>query len=305
MVCRKCRNYSGWPGDSTGLNSAPSPNQELREACRRCCGIRIRSRTQFQHLPLDKYFRHAEVATFRGDWKNSNAVFVGFKAGNNRASHGHLDLGSFVLDAQGERWALDLGSDNYNLPGYFGKQRSTYYRLRAEGHNTLVFNNGDPGPDQNLDAKTQIVRFESKPRRAFAIADLTPAYSKSAQSVRRGIALLNRSDVLIQDEIDAKPPGEFWWFMHTPAKIKLDGSSAILTLGKKQMHARILSPVGATFIALKAEPLPDSPHPEGQADDSHISKLAVHFKDAQHVRLAILISEDDADNDADLKIAPL
>jgi hypothetical protein len=89
-------------------------------------------------LPLDKYFRAAEVVTLRSDWKNPNGVCVSFKAGSNRASHGHLDLGSFVLDALGERWALDLGSDDYNLPGYFGGKRLTYYRLRAEGHNTLL-----------------------------------------------------------------------------------------------------------------------------------------------------------------------
>ena len=83
-------------------------------------------------LPLDRYFRGAEVATLRSEWENSKALYVGFKAGDNRANHSHLDLGSFVFDALGARWAMDLGSDDYNLPGYFGAQRFTYYRLRAE-----------------------------------------------------------------------------------------------------------------------------------------------------------------------------
>ena len=42
-----------------------------------------------------------------------------------------------LLDAQGVRWALDLGSDNYNMPGYFGSKRWTYYRMTNRSHNTL------------------------------------------------------------------------------------------------------------------------------------------------------------------------
>jgi hypothetical protein len=91
-------------------------------------------------LPLDKYFRGAEVAVLRSDWDNPQALFVGFKAGDNKANHSHLDLGSFVFDAAGVRWAMDLGADDYNLPGYFGGKRWNYYRLRAEGQNTPVIN---------------------------------------------------------------------------------------------------------------------------------------------------------------------
>jgi hypothetical protein len=57
--------------------------------------------------PLDKYYRHSEVVTLRSAWNDTNALFVGFKAGDNQANHSHLDLGSFVLEAQGERWAVD------------------------------------------------------------------------------------------------------------------------------------------------------------------------------------------------------
>jgi hypothetical protein len=62
----------------------------------------------------------------RSEWENPQALCVAFKAGDNKANHSHLDLGSFVFDAAGVRWAMDLGADNYNLPGYFGKQRWDY-----------------------------------------------------------------------------------------------------------------------------------------------------------------------------------
>ncbi|MGZ5543555.1 MAG: heparinase II/III domain-containing protein [Limisphaerales bacterium] len=248
----------------------------------------VRQRALPSGLPLDKYFRAAEVATFRSDWKDPNGVCVSFKAGSNRANHAHLDIGSFVLDALGERWALDLGSDDYNLPAYFGGNRWTYYRLRAEGHNTLLLDPAD-GPDQNSKADTRIVRFESKPERVFAIADITTAYT-NASKVLRGIMLLNRRDVVIEDEIEKKQSGNVWWFLHTAAAIHAKGSEAVLELNGKKLFARILSPANAKFEAMQPEPLPTSPHPPVQAKNNGVTKLAIHMPGMARVRLAILLS---------------
>ncbi len=241
-------------------------------------------------LPLDKYFRGADVAVLRSEWENPKALFVGFKAGDNKANHSHLDLGSFVFDAAGARWATDLGADDYNLPGYFGGQRWNYYRLRTEGHNTLVIN-PTAGPEQDPAAKTQITRFESKPERGFAIADLTPAYAKSARRVWRGIALLDRNKVLVQDEMQADQPVELWWFMHTPASVSIepDGQAASLQQAGTELRARILSPPGAKFQLMDAVPLPTSPHPEKQAQNERVRKLAIHLTGISDARLAVLL----------------
>lgn len=239
-------------------------------------------------LTFNKYFRGAEVAVLRSQWDNPKALFVGFKAGNNRANHSHLDLGSFVLDAQGTRWAMDLGSDNYNLPGYFGRQRWTYYRLRTEGHNTLVLNPGAE-PNQAPAASARIIRFQPDPQRPFALADLTPAYARQASKVWRGIALLGGSQVLVQDEVQAQKPAELWWFMHTPARVKIEqgGRAAILQQRGARLRAEILSPANAGFQVLDAQPLPTSPHPERQAKNEGIRKLAIHLAEVSQVRIAV------------------
>jgi hypothetical protein len=241
-------------------------------------------------LPLDKYFRGAEIVLLRSEWDNSKALFVGFKAGDNKANHSHLDLGSFVLDAAGVRWAMDLGADDYNLPGYFGGQRWNYYRLRAEGQNTLVINPGG-SPDQDPGANTRITRFESTPTRAFAIADLTPAYAKNAHRVWRGIALLDREKVVVQDEIQADKPIDLWWFMHTPASVRVaeDGRTATLEQVGAQLRAEILSPADAKFQIMDAQPLPASPHPERQARNERVRKLAIHLPGISNTRLSVLL----------------
>ena len=240
-------------------------------------------------LALDRHFRAVEVAAFRSDWEDSDALFVAFKAGDNRANHSNLDLGTFVLDALGVRWAEELGADDYNLPGYFGGERWNYYRNRPEGQNTLVINPG-AAPSQNPTANARIVHHVSKPEEALAIADLTPAYVGRASSVRRGIALFDeRRQVLVQDEVTADEPMELWWFMHTMANIELlgDGASAVLRQGNKRLMAHILSPAGASFTVMPAKPLPTSPNPAGQNPNNGIQKLAVHLEDVTDVRLAV------------------
>lgn len=239
-------------------------------------------------LPLDKYWRGVEVVTMRSDWKDPDAFFVGMQAGSNRVNHNHLDLGSFVLDALGQRWAVDLGGDDYNLPGYFGGQRYQYYRLRAEGHNTLVINPGQ-GPDQDPKADAKISRFESGKRRSLAIADLTPAYRSQASRVLRGVAMLDRKRVLVEDEVEAQQPVELCWFLHTRATVRLseDGRVATLEQGGKRLQARLLAPDQARFELRAASPLASSPNPKGQHENGGVQKLTIQLKGVKAARLAV------------------
>ena len=217
----------------------------------------------------------------RTSWE-MDATFVAFKAGDNKTNHSHLDLGTFVLDALGQRFAVDLGSDDYNLPDYFGKQRWTYYRLRTEGHNTLVINPGE-GPDQDPKAAAKIIKFDAKPERSFGVMDLSAGYA-GATRVRRGIALEHTADgdrVIVQDEVAPKTPGDIWWFMHTPADIQVNesGRFAMLTLGKARLNLHLVYPenLKIKFEVMDAAPLPLSPHPPKQAANDKVKKLAIHL----------------------------
>ncbi len=242
-------------------------------------------------FPLDNWFRGAtgatsfagqDIVTLRSQWLDSRATFVAAKAGEVGASHGNLDAGTFVLDAGGQRWALELGGDDYALPGYFSEpQRWTYYRLRAEGQNTLVINPGS-GADQVLRTRPPVVHFATEPNaeRGATIMDLTSAYA-GATSVQRGIALFNRRrHVLIQDEIQYAAPARVWWFMHfgtdKTAVVESDGTSVMMSKGTDRLWLKILSG-GGTFQIMDATPLPSSPSPAGQNANSTVKKLAIHL----------------------------
>jgi hypothetical protein len=244
-------------------------------------------------MPLDKYWRGAEVVTMRGRWNDPDATFVGFKAGTNGVNHGHLDLGTFVVEALGETWAVELGSDRYNLPDYFGRRRWNYYRLRPEGHNTLVVSPDSAGPEQAPRAHTAITRFVSEPSRAFAIADLSNAYAPGA-SVVRGVALRQRRDVLVEDQLHFASPTAVRWFMHTRAEIALskDGRSAELTQNGKHFYVTVLAPEAVRFAIVEARPLPTSPDPHGQDTNAGVRKLVIEVPPVEDARIAVLLSPD-------------
>ncbi len=247
--------------------------------------------------PLDRHFRGAEIVTLRSGWPANPlrpgspdpGLFLGFKGGDNKANHSHLDLGSFVFDALGVRWASDPGPENYSVPGYFGAQRWSYAKARAEGHNTLVLN-PDAEPDQDPRAAAPILRFESRPNDALAITDLSAAYARHASRVHRGVSLQEgRTRVLIQDEIDADQPVDLFWFFQTSAKIELQGRQATLTQGKARLLATILSPATAEFSDMPNVPLPTSPKTvTGSMFGGH--KLAIQLKQASNPRVAVLLT---------------
>ena len=142
----------------------------------------------------------------------------------------------------------------------------------------------------------------------MALADLTPAYGDRATRVQRGVALVDRRYVLVQDELDARK-ADVWWFMHTPAAVTLeaDGRSATLSQGGVKLLARLVSPAGVRFEVRPATPLPSSPNPKGQKANADVRKLAIHVAAAEHLRIVVALVPVDGKADAQWtpKIVPL
>ena len=190
--------------------------------------------------PKCRLFEGVDVVSMRSGW-GGEATFVAVKGGDNEANHSHLDLGTFVLDALGERWAMDLGSGYYNLPGYWGwdGSRWEYYRLGSRSHNVIV----PAGANQGYAAKGYVTDFD--PEGSVRI-ELSGAYPQQLSSWVRLVRLAGE-DVFVRDLVTPKDDMEIAWGMVTGAEVKLRGAVAELTLGGKKLVASILSPEGAAF----------------------------------------------------------
>ena len=182
------------------------------------------------------------VCLMRTSWNDKNGIYLGFKAGSAGTNHGHMDIGSFVLDADGERWASDFGMQNYNSLESKGinlwnlAQNSTrwkVFRYNNLAHNTLAVN----GQYQNVKGKAEIDKFGFATNFKFAISDLSKVYENQLKSVKRGVAIINEQFVVIQDEIELSAKTDtIRWTTMTEAQVKMKGKNAfLLTLNGKSM----------------------------------------------------------------------
>ena len=225
--------------------------------------------------PASHAYRRLNMAILRSSYDNQKSVYIGFKGGDNKTSHGHLDLGSFVLDADGERWAIDLGGDAYTVPGYFESRiRPTLYRISTQGHNTLTIAPGEQKPlempnqvmtataplrafrgeNDNTQTPTDPAQRQALPR-IFAVADLTQGYQPHVTKALRGIGVRDDNSILIIDEIQGKDAAiTVVPHFHTRAKIQVQGGTATLSLGPKLLRMKLLAPKDARFEVISANP---------------------------------------------------
>ncbi len=199
------------------------------------------------------------AATVRSSW-GGEALYIAAKGGDNRGRQAQLDIGTFVLDAGGVRWGLELGVEN-DLGGEMqpGADRTKRYQLFLEGtrgQNTLTFGGGN----QDLNARAGVIATQSSPEAGFAIIDMTKAYDKNADKVHRGIMVVRGASpyLVIQDDMNVKNTQQLVWSMQTQSiEIAVDGPTATLKQGDRQLIATILSPKGATFSTEEPPPPAD------------------------------------------------
>lgn len=230
------------------------------------------------------------LVLMRSAYLDKNATFAGIKGGYNFINHGDLDIGTFVFDALGERWAEELGPGAYDAPNYFlntlAGGRWKNYSKRAEGQNTLVINPNMTLDDQYVLAECDFEFFEPRDKGAEALLDMTDAYRMNgATKVVREFELYNNCCLEIIDTVNCLIPSEIYWFMHTKADIEIseDGKSAILNINGKQMKASLNG--DGEFSVMKAEGLKGKY--EYDEDYSDIKKLTVHLEDIKSAKIIV------------------
>ena len=198
---------------------------------------------------LDYSLPGGVIAATRSGWEKED-YFIAVKGGDNADHTAQLDIGSFVLEAGGQRWGIELGVDSERATGLEvkpGGDRTKRFELYLEntlGQNTLVIDG-----NQDLEAKAKVLVGASSPEKGLAVVDMTDAYGKAAKDVHRGALVVRGTKpyAVIQDDLVIKTSQTITWSMHTKAEIAADGAKATLTQGGKTLIATIVSPAGATF----------------------------------------------------------
>lgn len=210
------------------------------------------------------------VALMRTSWTDPDAIYVGLKGGSPSVNHAHMDVGSFIMEADGVRWAMDFGMQDYNSleskgVKLWGKeqdsQRWQVYRYSNLAHNTLTVNNGL----QLVSGNGPITSSSATPQFLNATTDLTELYKGALAKANRGVAIVNQSYVVVRDELDvSSSPAAVRWNLLTPASVTIVGKNrAELTKDGKKLIVQVQEPAEVTLKTWSTEPPHDydAPNP--------------------------------------------
>ena len=147
-------------------------------------------------------------AVLRSNWTDPRATFVGIKAGQADDSHAHMDVGSFILEADSVRWAVDLGRESYPHARANGlaadlfktgqtSQRWSIFRCGPESHNLLRFDNAPPLVAAKAEIRPLPLTDTDAP--GFLV-DLSPVVRDQVAHAERRIRLHLDRSVSIEDE---------------------------------------------------------------------------------------------------------
>ncbi|RPJ58057.1 MAG: heparinase [Acidobacteria bacterium] len=210
------------------------------------------------------------VALMRTSWTDPGAVFVGVKGGSPSVNHAHMDIGSFVMEADGVRWAMDFGSQDYHSLESKGvalwgrdqdSQRWQVFRYNNFVHNTLTID----GKLQQVSGFAPIYRHSDNPQFRHAQIDMTGVYQGQIEKARRGVAIVDQKYVVVRDELETGPAETtLRWTLLTAADVRITGPhSAELSLKGRKLELQVREPAKVIMKTWSTEPPHDydAPNP--------------------------------------------
>ena len=190
------------------------------------------------------------LVAMRSDW-TTNGWFAAFKVGKVGGNHGHLDVGSFVFDAQGVRWAGDIGPEGYHRIESRGinlwsrrqdSPRWQLYRLANASHNVV----NPEGVLQNVGASGKVLFAKEEDGVCSAAFDLDAVYAPALGGWKRR-ATLRPGGFKVEDAVLAPNGKVVTWGFATRARATVDGSVVRLEQGARKMIVRAEAPKEAVW----------------------------------------------------------
>lgn len=178
------------------------------------------------------------VAFWRNAW-TPDAVWVGAKGGKAVLSHGHIDAGSFILEAGGVRWAVDPGMEEYHRleakgVRIWGEDRWTLFRLGPEGHSIPRIDGFTPSPESSCPR----IRWSDTPYPSVSF-DLTPLHPGATKRLHRTISAAAQGETRWLDEIDELAAGRVYRFTWvTEAEVTIEPTGVVLSQTARRLRVR-------------------------------------------------------------------
>lgn len=195
------------------------------------------------------------VFIYRGGWSDPYDTYFAIKGGRASSNHAHMDAGSFIYESDGVRWAVDLGSHDYNRLEQAGvdlwnmrqdSPRWEIFRLGVESHNTLTFN----GHRHAVNGMAEIVEHHDNQRSKGVSIDLTAVFAADAKNVVRTAELDKNDRLTITDRIaNGAQAATVSWNMATEADAEIvDTNTILLRQDGKQLYLKLRTKADAEAV---------------------------------------------------------
>ena len=191
------------------------------------------------------------ITVLRSGWTKDD-WFAAFKCGRVGGPHAHLDVGSFVFDACGVRWAGDIGSEGYGRIEALGvdlwncsspeSERWTLYRLSNASHNVI----NPEGVRQSVGNAGRQIYVRDEDGVCGAAFDLDGVYAPAIGGWKRRTSLV-RGRFTVEDAITGAGEKPVTWGFATKAKATVDGRTVVLEQGGKTLFVRADGPSEAVW----------------------------------------------------------
>ncbi|MBE7030544.1 MAG: hypothetical protein E7409_03840 [Ruminococcaceae bacterium] len=228
---------------------------------------------------LDHRYRgELDMVALRSSWEDENAMLLTAHSGQNYMSHSHIDGGTYVMDAMGYSWVIDVGTEDYSNP--YSPVEGNFYVTRPEAHNVYLINPRAGYQGQDLYEKSATTMFETSDREGFAVVNMQPYYKEDVITAQRGFKMADdRRHLIVRDEMVLKNASEVYSFIHTKANIEIiDNNTAIFEqFGKKMLVEVFTNGRDLTIEEMECEILPvyNKPKQPRARDMSEYRKLGI------------------------------
>lgn len=166
--------------------------------------------------PKSKHLRSIDWIIMRASWGDPSVPLLAAKGGtNDDPHHGHLDVGQFAINYEGEWFVRELGYMQPSDFGYWHYQRryKEHIHANAEGHNVISVN----GEWQEFgeEYRGEVVEFESSPARDYTLIDASKAYpGTELRGWRRHIIYEKPHFFVILDDVKSSPGANILFRIH-------------------------------------------------------------------------------------------
>ena len=190
-------------------------------------------------IPQSRFYPHigwAVFNTFLPDGREN--VQVGFHSGKYFAGHQHADQNHFVINAYGDKLAIDGGYYDW-----WGSKHFMQYSVQTVAHNTVLADG--KGQDWMVSGSDGVTtHYFDTANFGFVSGDAKKVYQRRVSRFDRDLLFVKPDYVFVFDRLAAPKPTRFDWLLHshTDDPIAADGAAFAIARPLAGLAGSVLLP---------------------------------------------------------------